>query len=421
MAVNILENVSTAFAPVDEQMRILMRGVDFGDELTFKNMEAALRERLEESYASGRPLRVYGGFDPSAPDLHLGHTIPMRKLRQFQDLGHHVIFLIGSFTGTIGDPSDRDGARTQQTVAQALEKGVTYAQQAFRVLDRERTEVRYNHEWLSELSFGDVIELASNFTVQQFLARDKFSQRQERGDAIWLHEFFYALMQGYDAVALETDVQVGGTDQLFNLLAGRKLMEARGQRPQVVLTCPILVGTDGVQRMSKSTGNYIGIDEAPGVIYTKVLNVPDIAMRNFAELVTRWNPREIDAMFDEIAAGTLEMRTFKHRLAHEIISIFHGEEAATQAAADAQRMHTGQAPADAPTYSLAAEQRVIDLLHEAGLVQSRSEARRLIEQGGVRVNGEPVTKIDATLTPPSAGEIVVQVGKRRFLRVRCNT
>ncbi len=221
----------------------------------------------------------------------------MRKLRQFQDLGHEVIFLIGTFTGIIGDPSDRDSVRKQQTVADALEKGKSYAEQAFRVLDRGKTRVRYNHAWLGELSFADVISLASNFTVQQFLARDNFSKRYKREDPIWLHEFFYALMQGYDAVAMETDVQIGGTDQLFNLMAGRKLMEAHGMRPQTVLTFPILVGTDGELRMSKSTGNYIGIDEPPGVIFTKVLNVPDTAMRNYAELVTRWTQPEIDAYF----------------------------------------------------------------------------------------------------------------------------
>ncbi len=198
----------------------------------------------------------------------------------------------------------------------------------FSLLDRAKTAVRYNHEWLGQLSFGDVIQLASNFTVQQFLTRDNFSKRFAKGDAIWLHEFFYALMQGYDALALQTDVQIGGTEQLFNLMAGRKLMEAKGMKPQVILTFPILVGTDGVMRMSKSTGNYIGINEAPGVVYTKVLNLPDTAMRNYAELVTRWDPREINALFDKFAKAELEMRDFKHKLAWEIVSIFNGDEAA---------------------------------------------------------------------------------------------
>jgi tyrosyl-tRNA synthetase len=406
------------FLPVDEQIGILMRGVDFGDELTYKNMERELRERVEESYRSGRPLKVYCGFDPSSPDLHLGHTIPMRKLQQFQELGHDVTFLIGTFTGIIGDPSDKESARKQQTLSEALEKASTYAEQVYRVLDRSKTTVRYNHEWLGELSFADVIGLASNFTVQQFLRRDNFAKRYARGDEIWLHEFFYALMQGYDAVALETDVQVGGTDQLFNLMAGRKLMEAFGLPPQVVLTFPILVGTDGVLRMSKSTGNTIGISESPGVIYTKVLNVPDSAMRSYAELVTRWRQEEIDELFRQIEQGNLSMREFKHKLAWEIVSIFHGDEAADQAATDAGLMHSGAAPSDAPVVVLKESKPIIDLLQDANQVKSRSEARRLIEQGGIRVDGETIIQIDKVVALPSAGETVIQIGKRKFLRVR---
>lgn len=405
------------FLPVDEQMAILMRGVDFGDEQTYKNMEADLRARLEASYASGKPLRIYCGYDPSSPDLHLGHTISMRKLRQFQELGHHVIFLIGSFTGIIGDPSDKESARKQQTLDDALAKAKTYTDQAWRVLDPAKTEVRYNHEWLQGLSFADVVNLASNFTVQQFLTRDNFSKRFEKNDAIWLHEFFYALMQGYDAVALETDVQIGGTDQLFNLMAGRKLMEHFGQRPQTILTFPILVGTDGELRMSKSTGNSIGIDEPPGIIFTKVLNVPDAAMRNYAELVTRWDQATIDGLFAQIEAGTLDMRELKHKLAHEIVSIFHGEEAADRAAQDARRMHEGSAPSDAPTLTLAEPAALLDLLTEAGIIKSKSEGRRLIQQNGVRVDGETIDDVNFTLAPGGKKEQVVQVGKRKFLRV----
>ncbi len=404
------------FPPVDEQMQILMRGVDFGDAQTYANMEKELRERLEESYRTGRPLRVYCGYDPSSPDLHLGHTISMRKLRQFQDLGHEVTFLIGTFTGIIGDPSDRESARRQQSLDEALEKARTYADQAWIVLDPARTTVRYNHEWLSELTFTDVIDLASNFTVQQFLTRENFSKRMANNDAIWLHEFFYALMQGYDAVALETDVQVGGTDQLFNLMAGRKLMEARNMKPQIVLTFPILVGTDGVQRMSKSTGNYIGINEPPGVIFTKVLNVPDSAMRNYAELITRWSQDEIDAYFQQIEEGSLSMRDFKHRLAWEIVSIFHGDDAANQAAADAARMHQGDAPSDAPTYTLVSPVPIVNLLEDTEMVKSRSEARRLIQQGGIRLNGDAIADVEYVVNP-AGQEQTLQVGKRRFVRL----
>lgn len=405
------------FPPVEEQMRILMRGVDFGDAQTTVNMERELRARLQESYESGAPLRIYCGYDPSSPDLHLGHTISMRKLRQFQDLGHDVTFLIGSFTSMVGDPSDKDVARKQQGLDDALGKAKTYTDQAFRVLDRAKTTIRYNHEWLSQLSFADVVGLASNFTVQQFLARDNFSKRYERGDAIWLHEFFYALMQGYDAVALKTDVQIGGTDQLFNLMAGRKLMEAFGLRPQTVLTFPILEGTDGVLRMSKSTGNSIGIDEAPGVIFTKVLNLPDTVMRNYAQLVTRWEQETIDALFAKLAAGALEMREFKQRLAWEIVSIFHGDGAADRAAEDARRMHERQAPSDAPTFRAAGPMNILDVLFEAGVVPSKSEARRLVQQGGVRVNGELVASNEFMIDASADGETVVQAGKRKFLRV----
>ncbi len=405
------------FPPVEQQMRALMRGVDFGDEQTYVNMEKELRQRLQESYDSGRPLKVYCGYDPSSPDLTLGHTLTMRKLRQFQDLGHEVTFLIGTFTATIGDASDKESARRRQSLDAAMTKAATYADQVFRILDRGRTIVKYNHEWLGQLSFGDVIELASNFTVQQFLARENFAKRFERGDAIGLHEFFYALMQGYDAVALQTDVQIGGTEQLFNLMAGRKLMEAYGLRPQVVLTLPILVGTDGVMRMSKSTGNYIGISEAPGVIFTKVLNVPDSAMRNYAELATRWDQAEIDALFQAIARNELEMREFKHRLAWEIVSIFYDDETAQRAAEDARRMFEGEAPTDAPSLSLREPLSVIDALQRAGLVKSRGEARRLIEQGGVRLNGDPVVSIDQVVQPEAGVDQFIQAGKKKFLRL----
>lgn len=404
------------FQPVDEQMQILMRGVDFGDPLTYANMERELRARLEESYATGRPLRVYCGYDPSSPDLHLGHTITMRKLRQFQNLGHNVTFLIGTFTGIVGDPSDKESARKQQTLNQALEKAKSYAEQAWVVLDPARTTVRYNHEWLSELSFEQLVQLASNFTVQQFLARDNFTKRYANGDAIWLHEFFYALMQGYDAVALQTDVQVGGTDQLFNLMAGRKLMESSGLKPQIVLTSRILVGTDGVLRMSKSTGNTIGIHEPSGVMFTKVLNIPDAAVRNYAELITDWSQSEIDTLLAAVDAGDIEMRELKQRLAREIVSIYHGDAEADQAAQDAARMHQGEAPSDAPAFQLTSPTTIVDLLLAAGIVASKGEGRRLVQQGGVRLEGETVREADFVVRPANS-QRTLQAGKRRFLRL----
>jgi tyrosyl-tRNA synthetase len=399
--------------PVDEQMAILMQGVDFGDDQIKEVMAAELCERLSE----GRSLRVYCGYDPTAPDIHLGHTVTMNKLRQFQDLGHEVTFLIGSFTGLIGDPSDRDSVRRQQTAEEVTEKGRTYADQAFKILDRERTHIRYNGDWLSKLTFADVIGLASHFTVQQFLAQDRLAKRYRKGDPIWIHEFMYALMQGYDAVAMETDVQVGGTEQLFNLMAGRKLQEHFGQRPQVVLTLPILVGTDGYMRMSKTTGNYIGIDEPPNDMYGKVMSLPDHAMMNFYTLVTRFRPDEINAVEQGLSDGSLHPMEAKKRLAHEIVSMYYGDEAAARAADHFQQVfQQGDLPSEIPLYHPdTPEVNIVDLLVDAGLAPSKSQARRLIAQGGVRIDGVKMDDVGFIIAVREG--VVVQVGKRRFLKI----
>jgi tyrosyl-tRNA synthetase len=399
---------------IDEQVAILMHGADFGDEQTKKNMQTELRERLIESEKTGKPLRVYCGYDPTAVDLTLGHTITMRKLRQFQDLGHHVIFLIGTFTALIGDPSDRDRARPRPTLEQVEANAQTYLEQALRILDQERTEVRRNGEWLSKLSFEGIINLAAQFTVQQFLARENFAKRYDRGDAIWLHEFLYALMQGYDAVALETDVQLGGTEQLFNLLVGRKLQEIFGQRPQVCLTFPILVGTDGHERMSKSTGNYVGIDEPPEDKYGKTMSIPDAAMRNWVDLVTRWTPAQIEELLGAVERGEVHPMEAKKKLAWEIVAGFDGDEAADRAAAHFERVHQRrELPQDMPTYTLTGPTNIVDIIHAAGLARSKSDARRLVQQGAVKLDGEPVKSVEATV---EAGG-VLQVGKRHFLRL----
>jgi tyrosyl-tRNA synthetase len=404
------------FRPVDEQLAILMRGVEFGDEITRANMEAELRERLAESAAAGRPLRVYCGFDPTASDLHLGHTVPMRKLAQFQELGHEVSFLIGSFTALIGDPSDKTSARRQHTEEEVQAHARTFTDQAWKVLDPQRTSVVYNGEWLARLTFKDLIGLAANFTVQQFLVRENFALRFEKGDPIWLHEFFYALMQGYDAVATRTDLQIGGTDQLFNLLAGRKLMEAFGLRPQTILTFPILVGTDGVLRMSKTTGNHIGINEPPEQMFGKVMSIPDAAMGNFSDLVTRWTPDEIAAKFTALEAGELHPRDLKMQLAWEIVDIFHGAEAAQAAETHFRTVHQQrELPADMPELKLLEPTSVVDILTHTGAVASRSEVRRLVQQGGVRLEGERVD--DPNLIVRPAGEQVLQVGRRKFLKL----
>jgi tyrosyl-tRNA synthetase len=402
---------------IDEQIAILMRGTDFGDEQTKQHMQKELRQRLVESEKTGKPLRVYCGYDPTAPDIHLGHTVTMRKLRQFQELGHQVTFLIGTFTGLIGDASDKTSARPQQTPEQVAENAHTYVAQAFKILDPENTRVRENAEWLSKLTFADVIGLAANFTVQQFLARDNFSLRYEKGDPIWLHEFFYALMQGYDAVAMETDVQVGGTEQLFNLLAGRKLQEAFGQRPQVCITVPILVGTDGEMRMSKSTGNHVGITDPPEEKYGKTMSIPDAAMRNWFVLLTRWSQAQIDELLGAVARGEVHPMEAKKKLAWEIVSIFDGDEAADRAAAHFERVHQERKlPEDMPTLTLEGPINVVEAIHELEFARSKSQARRLIQQGAVKLDGERVESINVEVEAED-GEKVLQVGKRRFARL----
>lgn len=402
--------------PIDEQIAILLRGVDFGDEQIKQVMEEELRERLQEAQDEGRPLRVYCGFDPTAAQLTLGHTVQMRKLRQFQDLGHQAIFLIGNFTALIGDPSDRDSARYQQTPEEVAEKSKGYTAQAFKILDPNKTEVRYNADWLAPLTFADLIWLASHFTVQQFLARESFAKRHAKGDPIWLHEFFYALMQAYDAFSLKTDVQIGGTEQLFNLMAGRKLQEALGQRPQVCLTYPILVGTDGHERMGQSRGNYIGVDEPPEEMYGKVMSIPDHAMRNYFDLLSSFEPAQIADIEKRMATGSLHPMDAKMMLAQDIVTIYHGAEAAVRAEAHFKQVFQKRdLPEEMPTHKLAAPQNIVDLLVEVGLAPSKSQARRLIAQGGVRLDGNIVESIEETVMPDKEG--ILQVGKRRFVRL----
>ncbi len=401
---------------IDEQVAILMRRAEYGDEQIKEHMQAELRERLIEAKKAGRPLRVYCGYDPTATYLTIGHTVTMRKLRQFQELGHEATFLIGSFTGLIGDPSDKTDARAQQTPEQVAENARTYTEQAFKILDPEKTQVRDNAEWLSQLTFSDVIGLASHFTVQQFLARENFGLRYEKGDAIWVHELLYALMQGYDAVQMETDVQIGGTDQLFNLLAGRKLQEAFGQRPQICITLPILVGTDGHIRMGKSKGNYVGLTEPPEDKYGKTMSIPDSATRNWFELVTRWTPEQINDLLEAVKRGEMHPMEAKKRLAWEIVSIFDGDEAADKAAAHFERVHQQRKlPEDMPTHILTGPTNVVDIIHAAGFAPSKSQARRLVQQGAVKLDGERVPSIETEIAVE--GEGVLQVGKRRFLRL----
>ncbi len=401
---------------IDEQVELLMLGTEYGDEALKQAMQRELRERLLLAEKEKRPLRVYCGYDPTSTDLHLGHTISMRKLRQFQDLGHEVTFLIGSYTALVGDPSDKNKARPVLTQEQVAENAKTYAEQAFRVLDREKTIVRYNGEWLSKLSLVDLIRLGQNFTVQQFLARENFAKRLEAGEPIFLHETFYALMQGYDAVAMETDVQVGGTDQLFNIIvAGRKLQEALGQKPLVGIICGILPGTDGVKRMSKSTGNIVPINTGAEDMYGKVMSIPDFAMPQYARLATRWTPHEIKVFEADVKAGRLHPRDAKMKLAREIVSIFYSDDEAVSAEqAFVNLFQQGNLPDEMPEYALQTGQSVLEVLIASGMVASKSEGRRMVDQKGVRLDGE--TLDDPVAVFPHRG--VLQVGKRKFVRVK---
>lgn len=405
---------------IDEQVDILMSGAAYGDPQTKENMSRELRERLLEAEKAGRPLRVYCGYDPRTADLHLGHTITMRKLRQFQDLGHDVTFLVGTFTSLIGDPSDKDKARSQLTRDEVDENARTYAEQAFKILDRERTRVRYNDEWLSTLDFADIIRLASNFTVQQFLVRENFKKRLDAGEPIYLHELFYGLMQGYDAVAQEADVQVGGQDQLFNIVvAGRKLQEAMGQRPQVaIIMGESLPGTDGEIKMSKSLGNHIPILAEPWDMFGKVMSVPDKAMLIYHKLILGWAPPRLKELDDGLASGKLHPNEVKMNLAREIVTIFHSAEAAQAAQKrwdEVFRSHGGL-PEDMPEVELAAQERVVDILRRLKLVASGAEAKRLMEQNGVRMNEQPVNDPQAVISPDML-PVVLQVGKRKFVRL----
>lgn len=401
---------------IDEQVELLMQGTEYGDEDLKKAMTAELRERLIQAQKEGRPLRVYCGYDPTSTDLHLGHTITMRKLRQFQDLGHEVTFLIGSYTALVGDPSDKNKARPILTQEQVAANGKTYADQAFRVLDPAKTKIRENGEWLSKLTLVDLIRLGQNFTVQQFLARENFANRLEKGEPIFLHETFYALMQGYDAAAMQTDIQVGGTDQLFNIIvAGRKLQEALGQKPLVGVICGILPGTDGVQRMSKSMGNIVPINTNADDMYGKVMSVPDAAMSKYYRLVTRFSPHEIDDIEKTVASGAMHPRDAKMKLACEITSIFYGDAAANAAQENFVKMfQQKEVPDEMPEYSLKAGETVLDVILAAGMAESKSKARGLIDQKGVRLDGETLERGDVPFPHPG----VLQVGKRRFLRVK---
>ena len=400
---------------IDEQVALLMQGTEYGDAALYKAMADELKERLLEAEKEGRPLRVYCGFDPRTSDLHLGHTVPMRKLRQFQELGHDVTFVVGNFTSLIGDPSDKDVLRPQLTAEEVDYNARTYAEQAYRILDEEKTTIARNAEWLSKITFEELIKLASNFTIQQFMTRENFKKRWDKGDAIYLHETFYSIMQGYDAFALKADVQVGGTDQLFNIVtAARKLMTSLGEKPNIGIILGILPGTDGEVKMSKSLGNHIPLRSTPEDMYGKVMSIPDKAMPYYFRLVTRWTPPEIEKLEKQLKDEELHPRDVKMKLAWEIVSSFYSDESADDAQQSfIELFQKKNIPDDMPEYHLKSGESLLDILNNSGLIKSNSEGRRLISQNGVRLDGEAIS--DPKVEVSSEG--ILQVGKRHFLRL----
>ncbi|MEK7816520.1 MAG: tyrosine--tRNA ligase [Pseudomonadota bacterium] len=394
---------------IKEVLASLKRGTD---EIL---LEAELAERLK----SGRRLRVKAGFDPTAPDLHLGHTVLINKLRQFQDLGHEVLFLIGDFTGMIGDPTGKNATRPPLTRDEVIENARTYESQIYKILDPEKTLVMFNSSWLGEMKAADLVQLAAKHTVARMLERDDFNKRYKGGQPIAIHEFLYPLLQGYDSVVTKADVELGGTDQKFNLLVGRELQKEFGQRPQVVMTLPLLEGTDGVNKMSKSLGNYVGISEPPEEMFGKLMSISDTLMWRYLELLSAEDMRAIGQWKRDVSEG-LNPRDVKVRLAQELVARFHGAESARHAHESfIARFQKGQLPDDMPETELAAGGKAMPLprlLKEAGLAASTSEAMRLIRQGGVRIDGEKAEDPALEITPGRT--CVFQVGKRRFARIR---
>jgi len=391
-----------------QQLEIIKRGAD---ELL---IEAELREKL----GSGRPLRVKAGFDPTAPDLHLGHTVLLNKLKQLQDLGHHILFLIGDFTGMIGDPSGKNSTRPPLSREEVERNSATYTDQVFKILDRARTEVVFNSAWMGRMNAADLVRLAAKHTVARMLERDDFAKRYQGRQPIAIHEFLYPLVQGYDSVALKSDLELGGTDQRFNLLMGREVQKEHGQSPQCILTMQLLEGTDGVNKMSKSLGNYVGINEPPGEIFGKIMSISDDLMWRYIELLSFEAPQKVAENKRAIEQGG-NPRDVKFDFAKEIVARFHGAAAAAAAASDFEaRFRRDEIPVDIPEVKLTSKDGALALpqvLKQAGLTASTSEALRLIEQGGVKIDGAKVS--DKSLKLAKGARAVLQVGKRKFARV----
>lgn len=404
-------------AEVERQLGVIRRGVV---EIV---PEEELVEKLANSVATGTPLKIKLGLDPSAPDIHVGHTVVLHKLRQFQTLGHQVQLIIGDFTGRIGDPTGKSETRKQLTEEDVKRNAETYQKQIYKILDPEKTKLYYNSEWLAPMTFADVVTLSAKLTVARMLERDDFTKRYSSGQPISIHEFFYPLMQGYDSVALETDVELGGTDQKFNLLMGRTLQKEYGKSQQVAIMTPIIEGLDGVNKMSKSLGNYIGIDEEPGEIYGKSMSIPDELMVKYYELATDMSNEDLAALKTGLADGTVHPRDAKMRLAATFVRMYHGEEAAEAAQQNFITVFQQRAlPTDIEEAVIPASEldngqiKLVKLLTFTGLQTSVSEAKRSVQQGAVRINEEKLSDVDALITPQDGD--VVQVGKRKFIKVK---
>ena len=389
---------------IDETLAIIQRGAD----------EILPLEELKKKLEKNKPLRVKLGMDPTAPDLHLGHTVVINKMKQLQDLGHEIIFLIGDFTGMIGDPTGKNVTRKPLTKADVLENAKSYEDQVFKILDKDKTRIAFNSEWMGKMSSAEMISLASKQTVARMLERDDFSKRYKGGQAISIHEFLYPLVQGYDSVALRADIELGGSDQKFNLLVGRELQKQADMEPQVILTMPILEGLDGVQKMSKSLGNYIGIDEDPNSMFGKIMSISDDLMWRYLELLSFESLETIESWKKEVEDGE-NPRNIKFRLAEEIVTRFHDKDQALKAQQNfIDRFAKNQIPDEMDEFSFSKGIKVANLLKDSNLVSSTSEAFRMIKQGAVKIDGEKLTDKDLA---PDEGTLVFQVGKRKFARV----
>lgn len=390
---------------IDEQIKIISKGVD----------EIIGLDELKEKLAKKKPLTVKLGLDPSAPDIHLGHTVVLRKLRQLQDLGHNIVIIIGDFTGKIGDPTGKSQARKALTTEQVLENAKTYEEQIFKVLDKEKTDVKFNSEWLSKMNFEDVIRLGSKMTVARMLEREDFKKRYENQMPISIHEFFYPLMQGFDSVELKADIELGGTDQRFNLLMGRMLQKEFGQEPQCTIMMPLLEGLDGINKMSKSLGNYVGIDEEANVMFEKIMTIPDNLIIKYFELVTDVHPDDVEEIKKSLKEG-VNPRDIKIQLAREVVELYHGKDA-VKGAEERFRLvfQKNEIPNDIKTVKVKKEEfNLSEIIVKNGLVKSKNEFRRLVEQGGVKANAEKLNNIEQLII---TDEIVIQIGKKKFIKV----